>query len=312
MAANNDLKFRRALERESCDIIDSMIEAGYIPETHTIVEICRRGNLDLLNTILSYFDNARKEIVELQPSGDLLDQFDSTLKQSLNDGFLAAVENGHVQFLNRLYLSGVDVNISSTSGNTALHKTTDFHTCRWLLDMGVRQVSSHNGQTPVHVACSHRRNEVLKLLLEYPEGRESLIKYDNSGKTPIHAACGHRRNEVLKLLLEYPEGRESPIEYENFGKPPIHTTCSFMRLEVIELILQYPEGRQSLTMLDKWRNTPLGLACKCGPLDTVRAMLRYPEGRQTINERDIRGQTPLQCARARGDDELVELLSQYL
>lgn len=293
MAAEDNIKFQQALDEGRCDIVDSMIEAGYIPETHIIVDVCREGNLDLLNTLLRYFDNVGKEMAELvklqesqqqieseeseelEESEDLCNEFRSTLKQSLQDGFIAAVEHGHVQLLDHLYLLGVDINLPSALRNTALHRTADLHTCKWLLDMGGRQTTNHNGQTPVHVACSSRSNEVLKLLLQYPEGRESLTKYNNSGNTPMLIAC------------------------------------DYMRSVTVEAILQYPEGRQSLTLCDKNGNTPLIVACRYGMLDMVQAILQYPEGRQTINKPNHQGKTPLNLARPYGDNETIKLLLQY-
>jgi len=281
MASEDDNKFLHALAQGSCDIVDAMIEKGYIPKTRTIIDVCRRGNLDLLITLLKCFENVRQPSDEpkgpnpSEESKALLDKFLFELKQSLHGGFLAAVEKGHVHLLDHLYLSGVDINLPTVSGSTALHKTTDPHTCKWLLNMGVQQTTNNHGQTPVHIACSNKSTKVLKLLLQYPEGKESLTKYDGFYNTPIIIAC------------------------------------NFNRLETIKLILQYPEGRQSLTMTNKWKSTPLNSACASNLLEVVCEILQHPEGRQTVNECDIEVQTPLYWARIHNDDEMIDLLTQY-
>ena len=55
-----------------------------------------------------------------------------------------------------------------------------------------------NGCTPLHVAASHGRIEVVKILLN--NGADMNAKTED-GHTPLHWAASHGHTEIVKIFL---------------------------------------------------------------------------------------------------------------
>lgn len=319
-------RFKQALLGGSCDVVDSMLEAGYIPKTKCIITICEKGNLNLLTTLLRYFNLKFQDNVKFRK--DLQD-----FKRDLQLGFLETVEYGHIHILDHLYLLGVDI-------NEALDYVRDKHTCKWLLDMGACLLTDKefspliractNGYTEVvelmiqyskesltkapqaalHGACGSGSIKLVQLLIQYPEVMETT----DNGDTFMHTCCARRTDlydkvEIVKFLLEQPEGRESLSKTNNQGHTPIHKACQHGRRHIVKVLLQYPEGREAMTKFDNNGDNLLHMACRSGRHNLVRLLLQYPETQVMLFAYNNDDETPIDVKRL--DNRILRLLQDY-
>ena len=190
-----DDRFKVALMTERCDIVNSMLANGYIPDRSSILNPCIYGNIDMMTRLLS--------------CGADMD---------IQGGFLAAVMYGNVYLLDNLFLAGADVNYGHPVRNdapllgifsgtglgsrpigttyTPLHIVTDSYTCQWLLDMGAVQRPNELGETPLLIACICGNTGVAELLLQH--GAQQTP--DEYGNTPLSVCMKHNDTQMITLL----------------------------------------------------------------------------------------------------------------
>ena len=76
-----------------------------------------------------------------------------------------------------------------------------------------------HGWTPLHVACWHRRLEMVQKLLEAGAIPSCVGLY---GLTPLHHACQKGQTQIIKILLESGANPNQPDEH---GKTPLFLSC---------------------------------------------------------------------------------------
>ena len=58
------VRFTAALKEGACDVVDAMLERGYIPPKKSITIVCKRGNVDLFNRLIKYPMNLQKGLIK--------------------------------------------------------------------------------------------------------------------------------------------------------------------------------------------------------------------------------------------------------
>lgn len=325
--------FNAALEREECDVVDTMLANGYIPDPKCIRLVCENGNITLLQTLLKY-------------------------DMDLQAGLFISIESEQTHLLNYLYVAGVNINCSDVdcpdvdclvgNGSTPLHYAFDVETCKWLLDMGAVQTSNHIGETPLHIACSsgdidivkllltygnHNQCsqgiqsislfsdrgitplteslndlDMLKLLLSYQQGIQTIGLINEYGETALFHACVNRNVQAVRLLLSYDEGRNSILQGNNNKRTPLHIACSGCYVDIVKLLLSHEQGVQSIILTNQDGETPLYIACYKGHINIVKLLLSYEQGVQSISIANQDGETPLYIARYKGYEEIAKML----
>lgn len=226
-------EFVQALRQGRCDIVDDMLEQGYIPDPNSISIVCEKGNVDLLLKLLKY-------------------------PMNLQEGLFMAIFYQHCHLLDHLYLAGVDINFQDDIGSTVINYVKDTVTCKWLLDMGAKQIVCSDGYSPLYNAC-----------------------------------CASKDIEVIKVLLSREDGVQSISQRTNYGRTCLYWACFNNNTELVELLLSYEQGIQTIPYTDEHGNTPLHWACTLRYVDIVNLLLRHDLGIQTINQRDNEGKTPM-------------------
>ncbi|KAL8209357.1 hypothetical protein R6Q57_006089 [Mikania cordata] len=130
--------------------------------------------------------------------------------------------------------------------------------------------------TPLHVAASHNRAEVVKFLLNL-EGPETVdLEAKNMyGETPLHMAAKNGCNEVAELLLSHEASTEAKA---NNGMTPLH--------------------------LSVWHSL------RAEDNSTVKTLLEH---NADCSAKDDEGMTPLNhLSQGSGNDKLQALLNSYL
>ena len=91
-----------------------------------------------------------------------------------------------------------------------------------LIEAGVNiNASSSKGETALHIACKKGNSKVTKLLLQ---NGADVLAVDHKGNAPIHVACGSRTLECLNLLLSHHAC--NPNQQNAVGDTPLHILCS--------------------------------------------------------------------------------------
>lgn len=212
---NNNFTFSQALINEDCDVVDTMLGQGYIPEPDSIKLVCANGNLTLLQTLLC----PEKYDMDVQA------------------GLFTAIQNKQTHLLNHLFLAGANVNLPDEDGNTLLHYVKDEETCKWLLDMGAQQTLNKNGVTALLTACQSGYIDIVKLLLSQDQGIQNITHENEYGNTPLLWACVLRRVEIVKLLLSYEQVVQTIKQPNKLGRTPLDKARAYP--EILALLQEY-------------------------------------------------------------------------
>lgn len=187
--------------------------------------------------------------------------------------------------------------------------------------------------TCLHVACSMRRDRIVKELLKYNVsvnaknslGETALIisvtafdlrstqlllehsaevnMTDYSGLTPLHYACRTRGNvRVVKLLLQH---SASVNKADERGWSALHVAAQTPDTEILGILLAH-NAFPDLAAVDG--QTPLHRACTLGYQNNARILL---ENDADTDVTDIAGLTPLHRAASGGHVQTVEILMKH-
>ena len=229
-------------------------------------------------------------------------------------GFLEMVE--HLVFKYPQYANAI-----GGDGGTALHAASRrgrIEVVRSLLKHGVDvDARGRWGQSPLQFASLLRHLDVVQCLLAH--GADANFR-DSAHKTPLYQAAVEGYSEIVRVLLDHNADVNSQDED---GWTPLHRIFLGSRVEgdysqVVRLLLEHganPNAR------DNQRRTPLHLASSSEwemfsseylvpswRLEVTRILLTHGAD---VKAKDEEGRTPMQVALAKGQSELVQLLSEY-
>jgi ankyrin repeat protein len=162
------------------------------------------------------------------------------------------------------------------SGFSALHvacKSGAVCTARVLLDRGadVSMQSVPNGNTPLHIAACAGQEDIVRLLLMYPNIDVDLGNIP-LGETPLIAASQQGHCLVVARLLV--GGADCQKGYRKSPRQslvtPLYAACRSGRLEVVRLLLAHISSHGIGT-----GTGPLRSACCNGRVEIVRALLDF-------------------------------------
>jgi ankyrin repeat protein len=120
---------------------------------HSIIDIVKKGRLDLLQDIFS--DNPLHPVDEKDIHG--------------KTGFLYAAQNNYIPILELLKEEGADINVIDIYGNNALGLAIgcgSYETVKYLLNLGADANSTFNGQVVIHIAILGENMDMISLLLD--------------------------------------------------------------------------------------------------------------------------------------------------
>jgi len=288
-----DKEFNRALQRGACDVIDTILETGYVPNPNSIIVPCTRGNLDVFTRLLKY-------------------------PMNLQQGLFSAIKHKHIDLLNHLYLAGADINVTDDEGNTLLHDNRDIDICKWLLDMGIRQVGNSRGETPLLRAlrCPYRSHSEIFTMVKLLLNNKADHSPDENGVTPLIEACKKYNLQIVDFLIL----RGATQVCDNQGNYPLHHTCMIeknlnhlivipteilLRAQIIKCLL---ENGANVNARNTYGQTPLHITCKND--SRIFAHILLNRGAEQIP--DNHGDYPLHYTCQDGDKwAMAKLLMKY-
>lgn len=129
----------------------------------------------------------------------------------------------------------------------------------------------YEGLTPLNMAYSLKRFEIVKLLLAYPKININLK--DTYGDTILYLVSKFYNREITKLVLENPKiNINVKGEYDN---TPLQDACYYGNIELVKLLLARPEI--DINSRDFWKKTALTNACISNNIEIVKLLLSRPE-----------------------------------
>nr|XP_012134976.1 PREDICTED: serine/threonine-protein phosphatase 6 regulatory ankyrin repeat subunit A-like [Megachile rotundata] len=248
-----------------------------------------------------------------------------------NDNYTAlhiAVENAKPAVVETLLGYGAEVHVRGGKlRETPLHiaaRVPDGDRCAlMLLKSGAGpNLTTDDGQTPVHVAASHGNLATLKLLLE--DGGDPMYKSKN-GETPLHLACRGCKADVVRHLIEFvkeKKGPETATSYVNSltneGASALHYAAQIEPSEVATpgddraVIRALLEGGADVSLQTKQAQESAfhhcALAGNNEVLSEMISRMSATEVQKALNRQSAVGWTPLLIACHRGHMELVTTL----
>ncbi|XP_026668221.1 serine/threonine-protein phosphatase 6 regulatory ankyrin repeat subunit A isoform X2 [Ceratina calcarata] len=245
-----------------------------------------------------------------------------------NDNYTAlhiAVENAKPAVVETLLGYGAEVHVRGGKlRETPLHiaaRVPDGDRCAlMLLKSGAGpNLTTDDGQTPVHVAARHGNLATLKLLLE--DGGDPMFKSKN-GETPLHLACRGCKADVVRHLIAFVKerkGSETATAYVNSvtneGASALHYAAQIEPSEVgtpgddRAVIRALLEGGADVSLQTKQAQESAfhhcALAGNNEVLSEMISGMSATEVQKALNRQSAVGWTPLLIAAHRGHMELV-------
>ncbi|XP_076174428.1 no mechanoreceptor potential C isoform X3 [Ptiloglossa arizonensis] len=248
-----------------------------------------------------------------------------------NDNYTAlhiAVENAKPAVVETLLGYGAEVHVRGGKlRETPLHiaaRVPDGDRCAlMLLKSGAGpNLTTDDGQTPVHVAASHGNLATLLLLLE--DGGDPMFKSKN-GETPLHLACRGCKADVVRHLIQFVSERKGPEtatayvnSLTNEGASALHYAAQIEPTEVKipgsdrAVVRALLEGGADVSLQTKQAQESAfhycALAGNNEVLSEMISRMSATEVQKALNRQSSVGWTPLLIAAHRGHMELVTTL----
>jgi ankyrin len=206
-----------------------------------------------------------------------------------------------VQLVRDLIAQGLDPQIRSSKGNSALHlaaKSDCADACEILLSAGVPidtpgEMKAH----ALHFAACSGGFESARSLLRLGASASAT---DADGKTPLHKAAEKQNLECVNLLLENAPGI---LELQDrWEQTALHLAASVGDTDIVERLLA---GHANIEARDSWGQTPLMVASAAGQMEAVMSLLEHGASITTANNN---GATALHVAAEQGHIEIIGLL----
>ncbi|XP_078036528.1 no mechanoreceptor potential C isoform X3 [Augochlora pura] len=245
-----------------------------------------------------------------------------------NDNYTAlhiAVENAKPAVVETLLGYGAEVHVrGGKMRETPLHiaaRVPDGDRCAlMLLKSGAGpNLTTDDGQTPVHVAASHGNLATLLLLLE--NGGDPMYKSKN-GETPLHLACRGCKADVVRHLIQFVKEKKGPEiatayvnSVTNEGASALHYAAQIEPSEVKTpgddraVVRALLEGGADVSLQTKQAQESAfhhcALAGNNEVLSEMISGMSATEVQKALNRQSAVGWTPLLIAAHRGHMELV-------
>ncbi|XP_017781810.1 PREDICTED: serine/threonine-protein phosphatase 6 regulatory ankyrin repeat subunit A isoform X2 [Nicrophorus vespilloides] len=223
---------------------------------------------------------------------------------------------------------GADVHIRGGKlKETALHiaaRVKDGERCAlMLLKSGAGpNLTTEDGQTPVHVAAQYGNLQTLEFLLE--DGGDPQYK-NKKGETPLHLACKGCRPDVVQHLIDYVKlnkGEDKVAIYVNelneFDETALHYICNVSKADVelpgadrgcVKVLLQ--NGADVSLVSKLAHETAFHYVAEVGNNEVFTEMISHmpvTDVQKALNRQSAIGWTPLSIASHKGHVELVHNL----
>ncbi|CAI8051487.1 E3 ubiquitin-protein ligase MIB2 [Geodia barretti] len=170
-------------------------------------------------------EHPEDELTEVEPSPSVDRLWITMLEEPIPEAFENVVVKGHATMLADMLQKWPNQVNTNYNGRTLLHiaAAEGWTNCvRVLLEHGADiRKRNEKGNTPLRIAASVNRHQVVELLL-LQEGCD-VNEGNSRGYTPVHEAALAGYSRVLKLLIDHPKCQ---VNAQNFrGDTPLFCAC---------------------------------------------------------------------------------------
>ncbi|MCG8624453.1 MAG: ankyrin repeat domain-containing protein, partial [Proteobacteria bacterium] len=161
------------------------------------------------------------------------------------------------------------------------------------------------GETPLHLACRHRRTEIVKLLLE--NSCISINKVNSSKESPLHLACLHDDSSIANLILADERFNHSDIDSPDiYGDTPLMNACRKGNDFVVKCLID--KGCNPAYANKYSMETPIHVVCRMQRLDILQVLVQFCGSDLKFDHRNKFGETPLCIALDNYFTDAVDIL----
>ena len=186
-----------------------------------------------------------------------------------------------------------------------MHMVLHPEMARCLVTHGARKCvdSSNNaGWTPMHVAATHGRQEIVKLLAT--DGAANIRAADHQGKTVVHLAAENGHDTTVEWLVAKLDGEDLNTQDRN-GFAPIHMAAKAGHALVVQALLTGGANVNAQTSSAARNWSVARCAAQEGHKKVMEVLIAHNVDLQVKDDND---ETPLDVAVAYENQELVALL----
>ena len=223
-------------------------------------------------------------------------------------GFMKACQKGYIDIVNVLIHSDkVDVKKAEKLdyGESPFVKACNEQNCELIdllhgLGFDPNKLDKLNGLTPLIKAIKKRADNVVRLLLSYPD-----VDYnhkDNYSVSPLMYSCQYGLKEFVKLLLQKPNININ--ETDNGNQTTLIKAVLTGQVEIVQILLE--SKGIDINFQDSHGQSPLFYACLTGNLDILTILLA--DGRTDANIKNSQGWIPLMIFSQYGRPDVVRIL----
>ncbi|MEZ0226006.1 MAG: ankyrin repeat domain-containing protein [Alphaproteobacteria bacterium] len=226
------------------------------------------------------------------------------------DAFFRAVKRNNVGEVQKFIDAGINLNVTSSGGDTALHicarnNLTDVGLL--LLEAGANPKVPHCDdaqRTPLADAVNFGKPEMAELLTRY--GGYAPGQAASNGFTLLHRACEKGNPRLVEAMIT--AGADSNEKTGN-GATPLLVAIVQRQTAVAEKLLEFTDVMHGVNeyfvLTDPRQRTAFQLAIEKGQSTLVAKMLAFGSN---VNAADAEGLTPLHRAILKADLPLVKTL----
>lgn len=249
---------------------------------------------------------------------------------------LSAAKLGHENVLIFLLQLGMDPNLTTVSGKSAMHYAAEKGLLLCMQHLvaagGDPNLKEEDGWTPLHYAVSHQQENIVKYLIEIGcdvneandkrstllhlaarKGNENIMRFliekggdlnkkNKNGQLPLHSAASHGHANLVDIILEINPNQVNAVD--NDGSSALHFAASNDNEEVTRLLLEFGADQ---TMINKKGTSVYHFACRKGVTATLD--LLTPQANLTL--KDNEGLLPIHYAVQSNNEDLVKHLLQH-
>ncbi|XP_019860504.1 PREDICTED: serine/threonine-protein phosphatase 6 regulatory ankyrin repeat subunit A-like, partial [Amphimedon queenslandica] len=136
-------------------------------------------------------------------------------------------------------------------------------------------VQDKDGNTPLHLACRLKQQQMVSLLLKASLSYNDLLITNKKRQTPLHLAAASCHKDTTEALLSSVTGSSTHHDLltatDNEGSTVFHTACSDYHIDVFHYLASiYPQG---VNLMDNRGRGFLHAACEGGDIGIVRTLI---------------------------------------
>lgn len=219
-----------------------------------------------------------------------------------------AAANGHSSTASLLLKEGSNPNLSCKRSSTSLHRAIAYNkvsVARILLDQPNIEVNSRDttrgDQTPLMLAASLQRNEILPMLLQKPT-LEVNLQSGQYKSTALWLASSAGDAQVVRQILSHPD---TDVNKKDHWSTPLREAARLGFFSVVETLLDHGADPEIQEGPKNASGTPLNRAIDYGHVAVTRLLLQRGANPNVL---DTYNRTIIHSAAVNGQDEILRVL----